>query len=178
MTSSDRAHDEARELRRSVLRFAIVFAVVIGALVAAYHLLLVNTPPFDAYMTINARASAWLLGIVGVEAVATGPTVVLADGASVSVRRGCDAIQPTAIFLAAVVAFPAPLRRKLLALAIGVPFLLAINLVRIISLVLVADRPTIFDTMHENLWPAAFIFIAVALFVVWTITLTPRKADA
>jgi exosortase/archaeosortase family protein len=50
----------------------------------------------------------------------------------------------------------------------GIVVLQALNLVRIVSLYLVGSRfPTMFYSMHVEVWPAVFIAVAIALFMGW-----------
>lgn len=101
---------------------------------------------------------------------------------AISVERGCDAVQPSALFVSAVLASPVPLVSRLGAAAVGTIALMLINLVRITTLFLTAVHwRKAFDVMHLDVWQAAFIFLALLFWALWAswVTRRPtRRADA
>lgn len=91
--------------------------------------------------------------------------------------RGCDAIEPTAAFAAAVLASPVSLWTKLPGILVGTLILLFVNLVRLVSLFLIGVHwPRALDVMHEDLWQAAFIVLAIVLWAIWVQWATRSKA--
>jgi exosortase H (IPTLxxWG-CTERM-specific) len=87
----------------------------------------------------------------------------------VSVKRGCDPVDPIMLFCAGVVACPASIRRKLIGIAGGTVFLFSVNLVRITSMFLIGlHLPRIRSTVHEEWWPALMIVEALAAWVIWS----------
>ncbi len=89
----------------------------------------------------------------------------------IAVRRGCDGIEPAWIFSAAVIAFPNPLRRKLAIVPVGIILILALNLVRIVSLFYIGWRlPLFFSFAHLELWPAAFLVLIMVMWIRWART--------
>jgi exosortase/archaeosortase family protein len=86
----------------------------------------------------------------------------------VVVRRGCDPLEPIVLFGAAVLAFPAPIPKKLWGLAAGSSILFVVNLIRVASLYVAGRTHTVwFETIHQELWPAFFIVFAVVLWCLW-----------
>lgn len=130
---------------------------------------------FPSYLQLNASVSAWILDVFGEEASSDGFSV-LTPRFQLSIRRGCDAIEPSALFAAAVIAFPAGIRRKVPGLLIGVATLLLLNLVRIVSLYYTGVHfPSAFETMHVEVWQPLFILIAITLWVAWALWTTARR---
>lgn len=83
-------------------------------------------------------------------------------------RCGCDAVEPSALFVSAVLASPVPLLSRLSAAAIGTIVLMLLNLIRVVSLFLVrVYYPQAFDTMHLDVWQALFIFLAIVFWAMW-----------
>ncbi|MCP3981585.1 MAG: hypothetical protein GY716_19980 [bacterium] len=155
--------------RRPVLRFVVGFLVLIVPFSAFFYGVLVKTAVFESYLAANASAAAGLLSLFGEEARASG-TLLQSPEATLEIRHGCDAILPTAIFLAAVLASPVPWSRRWPALPIGAALLLSINLVRIVSLYYTRVHiPSWFHTMHVDVWQPAFIFLALALWLFWAL---------
>ena len=57
-------------------------------------------------------------------------------GFAVSIEAGCNGVEAAIVLIAGIVAFPASLSHKALAILAGFFFVQALNIVRIISLVL------------------------------------------
>jgi exosortase/archaeosortase family protein len=93
-----------------------------------------------------------------------------------SVRRGCDGIQAMGILAIAISLLPGNPRRKLLGIVAGVGMLLAINLVRLVSLFWTGvHHPQLFQVMHVHVWPALLVTCAVLHVIVWSHWATQRN---
>lgn len=105
--------------------------------------------------------------------------VVRGSAYAVAVRRGCDPLEPLALFGAALIAFPAPISRKLIGLAVGACLIFVANLVRIVSLYCVgrAQSPW-FEAMHEEWWPALFVLGAGLTWLAWLAWARPQTGRA
>jgi len=89
---------------------------------------------------------------------------------------GCDALEPSALFIAAVLAFPAPVLLKIAGILIGTFCLLFLNLVRIVSLFLIGVYyPDVFDVLHLDIWQILFILLTLVFFLIWLQWITPRR---
>lgn len=153
--------------KRPVVGFVVLFAVLMGVFYGITLVPAVSNRIIPAYMRLNAKASVAVLNVFGEGAKARG-TSVSSSRYSVDIRHGCDAVEPTALFVAAVLAFPAGLRFKLSGALVGILVLAAINLVRIVSLFYTGIyRPTWFEAMHVDVWQPVFILLALTLWVTW-----------
>ena len=120
------------------------------------------------FWPINLRANAWASNLIlsGLQqhTTVTGNTIK-SDNLTFVIKRGCDATEPIWMLAAGVIAFPAPLLRKLVGILAGTMLLLGINLLRVVGLFFVRrDHPGIYDTLHLTVFPAVFIMLA---FVIW-----------
>ena len=82
----------------------------------------------------------------------------------------CGAIEIMAIFIAAVLAFPATWRSRLVGLLIGIPLMYSVNIFRLFCLAIIgAVDPTRkwFTFAHEYVWQAVFIIFVVAVWMAW-----------
>lgn len=87
----------------------------------------------------------------------------------------CTAYYPCAIFAAAVLSYPCPWRPRLIGLLLGVPAILTINQVRLLSLCYVYRfYYESFETVHIIVWQSLIIFFTVLLWIVWASTLARR----
>lgn len=119
---------------------------------------------------LNASVAARLINSfdpsAGARAVHTG---VLSPRAHVEIMKGCEGSDVVLLAMAALIAFPLPLARKLAGLLVAAVLIYAINLVRIVSLFYVmAYRPGWFDAFHGIVWQTLIILLVAVFFFVWT----------
>jgi exosortase/archaeosortase family protein len=89
---------------------------------------------------------------------------------AVEVADGCDAIQLCALLAAAIIAFPAPLARRLRATFFGLLWLQSLNFARIISLFLIGTHSAgVFTSFHKVIWPTTLIVITVTTWIGWVL---------
>ena len=152
--------------RARALQFLAVFAVLLGGFYAV-----ILHPAFDRAfyrcLCLNAEVANAILHGLG-QLTTVNDVTIRSENYAVSIRRGCDAIEPAWFFCAAVLAFPGRWRSKPAGLAVGVAVILALNLVRIVSLYFIGLRvPRFFATAHLELWPGLFILATLALWFAW-----------
>lgn len=158
--------------KRPIFIFVGLFVVLMGVFYAVTFIPILNMKVLPGLQKVNARASVAIMNVFGEGASATD-TTISSKRNSVNIAHGCDAIEPIALFVAAVLAFPAPIRSKLPGLLIGTLVLTAMNLVRIISLFYVGIYwKAAFDTMHVDVWQPAFIVFSLFFWVVWALWAT------
>lgn len=127
---------------------------------------------FPWYLTWSAEVSGAVLRTFGSPVETSGKSLISkrenAPKAAISVERGCDAVEPSALFVSAVMASPVPFLRRLSAAFLGTMILMVLNLIRIMSLFLTAVFwREAFDVMHLDVWQAGFIFFALVMWGVW-----------
>jgi exosortase H (IPTLxxWG-CTERM-specific) len=161
-----------------VLRFGLQFGLLVGLLYA-----LLATPYCEglllSYLQVNAWLSHLILNLLGQHTELSGVNISSAQFA-IAIRRGCDAVEPTWLYCAAVLCFPAPLKRKLIGMVVGILILQLLNLVRIVTLYWIGVHiPSFFNSAHMEVWPMIFIAVAIVLFLAWrNWSATPSKSDA
>lgn len=159
-----------------LLRIVTVFGLLVGAYYAFAATELYETRVYQPYIRINAHLSSGILNLFGF-AVVAGDDSLKSPEFGLRIGKGCDGLEPTALFAAAVLAFSAPILLKLPALVIGIPLLAMLNLVRIVSLFLVGIyRPDVFQTMHIDVWQVLYILVGISFFAVWLLWVTPGRA--
>jgi exosortase/archaeosortase family protein len=161
--------------RHPVVRFVGGFALL---LIAFY--LLTLTPPYRdvlrGWLRLNARVAGAVLNVLG-QGVTVQGTQVSSPAFSIDIHRGCDATEPLALYVAALLAFPARGCRKPLGLLVGAALLLALNQARVVSLFFVGKLwPRAFDLMHGEIWQVLFILLALVLWAWWIVGSLRRAA--
>ena len=158
-----------RRTGRLLLRFLGISALILIAFYAVAETSFWNDRVIPRYMEIVAQTSALSLRVLG-EAVAVDGSTIRAAGVSLSIRRGCDALEPSALLLAAIVAFPAPWRKRLVGLLVGFPLLQVANILRVDSLFYVQRQwPEWFETAHVDIWQPLFIALTLAFWAGWAL---------
>ncbi len=152
-----------------MLRFFLLFLTL---LIALFGFRITNfardaiTLPFTSLL---ADISGGLITLFD-DAVATEGVVIrsLENGFAVAIAPGCDGIEAVIILVAAVLAFPAPWKHKLIGVGIGFVAIQALNLVRIISLFYMGQWSQVaFDWFHLYLWQALIVLDALAVWLIW-----------
>jgi exosortase H (IPTLxxWG-CTERM-specific) len=165
-----------KSAKQPVRRFVGLFVLFLAAFYAVLSIPWVRLDAYPVLLELNADVAAAILSGLGESARSSG-VMVISPRSQLSIMRGCDAVDPAMLFLAAVLAFPAPIRAKLLAIAIGLPVLLAANLIRIISLYYVGVHfPGAFEIVHVDVWQALFIMLTMIVWIIWAARATPLPA--
>ena len=97
---------------------------------------------------------------------------------SFNVVPACGAIEVMAIFLAAVIAFPAPWRSRAWGLLLGLAILYGVNLLRLCCLALIGAFDTggpWFTFVHEYVWQAIYVIFVVVVWLVWVEVFVQRR---
>ncbi|UCF79383.1 MAG: archaeosortase/exosortase family protein [Candidatus Eiseniibacteriota bacterium] len=133
--------------------------------------------PFGVKALCPVTAS-WLgnvLSLLGFDATVNGVFVSFGT-AGLEIIGECTGYTAMALFFSVVVAYPSPLKKKLLGLAIGIPLILVFNLLRLVVMTYVlAYRPQYFDVAHLYFWQVALIVFVVAMVVFWIEKLVGRE---
>jgi len=163
---------------RLLLRAWILFLTI---LVLGHVALEAAGPRYEARANaLTARTLDWALSALGVDSRMIGDTVTgsAASGEfALRIIRECTAESPLVLLLAAILAYPCGLREKAVGLAIGVPSILLLNVVRLASLFWVGIvRPDLFDAAHVLVWQSLMVLAVVGLWLLWVRQWVERHA--
>lgn len=159
-------------------RFAILFAVILLTLFA-FEL----TPPGQALVVpwtdLVARSSSAVIRAIDGDAISMGKVVYSAKtGFAMSIEAGCNGVEAMLVLLAGILAYPAPLRSKLIGLAIGAVAIQALNLVRIVSLFYLGQWDMKwFEWAHLYAWQALIMLDALIVWMLWIRALPEPEAS-
>jgi exosortase H (IPTLxxWG-CTERM-specific) len=162
-------HGEGPARPSDVVRFALLYlllVLVFAAMVQLDHVILEDVCVMGLTRSV-AQVIAACVTLFGNPAAVTGDVVSL-DGRSVRIVRDCIGLDVLALYCAGVLAFPSPIQRRLVGLAVGVPILIALNLVRLVSLVYVAAWfGSVLDVAHVWVWPLIMLVASMILWLSW-----------
>ena len=121
------------------------------------------------WTALLAKACVSLVTLFDGSAAAAGKVLWNpANGFGVSIEPGCNGVEACIVLFAAIVAFPAPWRYRLLGLVAGFVAVQALNVVRVISLFYLGQwNETAFRIAHEYLWQALIMVDVLVVWLVW-----------
>lgn len=155
---------EPRRLLGPVVRSWAVFLLGI----AAFQTFAVATPRIWGYTSVaTAHLTAWAMRALGVEAHASG-ALLSSSWFSLEIIWECTATFPIVLFVAAVIAYPCTWKSKAIGVLAGVPLLIAVNVVRLVTLCYIGrSYPELFETAHMLVWQSLFIFVVALAWIIW-----------
>jgi exosortase H (IPTLxxWG-CTERM-specific) len=132
------------------------------------------TPPLQA-----AIVAPWTAGLAWVSATlaaAFDPHVLAAgkvlrsttNGFAISIEAGCNGIEAAIVLIAAILAYRAPWKHRLLGIAAGLAAVQVLNVVRVISLFYLGQwSATAFEWAHLYLWQALIMMDVLIVWLLW-----------
>ena len=158
-------------------RFIVVFVLVLLTLFTLEMLTPVQEQVIVPFTALLASLSASLIVPFDSSVIAYGKILQFGDsGFAVSIESGCNGVEATIVLIAAVIAFPASWRSRLLAIGLGFLAIQAMNIVRIISLFYLGNwNLDIFSWVHLYLWPVLIMLDVLIVFLVYLRYLSNRS---
>ncbi len=163
-----------------MIRFLFLFAVIV--LVAFTAQLL---PFFQVHLVLPftseiASLSAWLMQLFDDNVRSSGKVIWdQASGFAVSIEAGCNGVEAGIVLTAAILAYPATWREKLVGIAIGLLTVQALNLLRIITLFYIGQwNAVVFEWAHLYIWQALIMLDVLLVFLFWLRWLFGRRRPA
>ena len=158
---------EQREGIRFCALFALFTGVAFAILYAGQNVLVVPLNRHLAWMTEKA------IRLVGVHASSSGGVVSL-TGFAVEIKNNCNAAYEAGLYAAAVWAYPAPWRDRLIGTLVGAGVLYVVNVVRILTLLALGVlQPSWFEATHLYVWQALFLVVVATCWIGWVSRLRP-----
>ena len=153
-------------LHHSQLRIVLTFAVTIlvGISFWLHPGSRVLQEPLELFLAWTTGAFLRLLN----PGVSIQGASVSIDGFAANVVPACTGLFTMTIYAAAVLAYPCAWKRKLQGVLLGISAIVALNWVRIISLLLIgAYWPQVFDFAHLVVWQSVALVFAAFVWLYW-----------
>jgi exosortase/archaeosortase family protein len=145
------------------LRITLVFAV----LVVVFEVIAEKVVDWSALQLATASLTTFILQSTGLQVVTDGIHMTLPN-AQWEIIAECTAIRAQLVFLAFILAYPASLKARALAVGAGLPFLFTVNIIRLVALGwLTALNPALASYFHDFVWQMGFLFLVIGLWLVW-----------
>lgn len=153
---------------RRALRFLASFALIFGVLYFVFGIAQgVRSGLIQPFTVFLARAVTAIINLFGAGATSQGVLVQSPDFA-LSIAMGCDGVEATCLFVAGVLAFPTSWRARLVGLALGVPLVQLINILRLVGLYYVGVfMPAVVEEVHVYVAQTLVILLSTAVLIFW-----------
>jgi exosortase H (IPTLxxWG-CTERM-specific) len=150
-------------------RFISLFVVVLAVLFGIEMLNPVQAAVIHPWTSFLAWFSAALMTVFDSDVISHGRIIQSqATGFGVSIEAGCNGVEAVIILMAGMVAFPAPMRLKLIGVLIGCVAVQAANILRVISLYYLGKwDKEVFDFAHLYLWQALIMLDVLVVWLLW-----------
>jgi exosortase/archaeosortase family protein len=147
------------------LLIASVMLIFFYALVLPSNFIAEKFYPF--YIKLNAKLASVILSLFYHD-VSSDNSLIHIPGYSISLIKGCEALEPTCFFIIGILAFKASICRKLIGIVAGTFLLFILNLLRIVSLFYFGRSfQGIVHEIHIYIWPAVYIFLTILIWIIW-----------
>lgn len=152
-----------------MLRFMFLFVLFLAVMFVAELMQPVDLHVIEPFTAAIAHVCVWIVDLFDAHAIASGKILQsTTTGFAISIERGCNGVEAVIILVAAMLAFPAPWKHKLVGIGIGFVAIQAMNIVRIISLFYLGQWSRLwFDWFHLYLWQALIVLDALVVFLIW-----------
>ena len=147
-------------------KFLGVFVGLMLLFYLAYYSAIYQNFVSSAIEGAQAKFAGTLLRLVGLDATVHGDAIS-GNGFAVQIAKGCDGIEPMAMFLAAIIAFPIAWKLKWPGIISGAIALAILNVLRIAGLFIAGIYiPAAFEFLHLH---GGFVLFTTVTIIVWMI---------
>ena len=160
-----------------MVRFFAVFVVLLVVMFTAEL-----TPWAQQFFVVpwtNALASiaTSIVTVFDGNVIASGKVIrSLSNGFAVSIEAGCNGVEATLVLCAAILAFPAPWRHKVVGMLIGIVAVQLLNVVRVISLFYIGQWDfAVFEWAHQYVWQALIMLDVLVVWLIWVRRVPPVR---
>lgn len=148
-------------------RFLARYVLVLSLGFFIFALRPVNDRVVNPYTTFVAHEAAFVLNWLGENARVEGQ-ILSSPRFAVQIYNGCNGLEAILVFVAGVLAFPAPWLRRLAGVVLGLLAIQVVNTVRVVSLFYIGIfKPQWFAVSHVFIWQSLIILVGVVLWLVW-----------
>ncbi len=162
-----------------MVRFFILFLIILSTLFAAELTGPVQSALVVPWTKALVRLSAYLITLFDPHVAVFGDILQsTTSGFALSVRAGCNGVEAALILIAAMLAFPAAWKHRVIGILAGLTAVQLLNIVRVISLFYLGQwSMNAFEWAHFYLWPALIMLDVLIVWMIW-IRMLPRAIFA
>ena len=156
--------DKESSQKYTMKKFGVLFVL----LCSIFYVIIRWTPStFEPINNYTAAVMGFSLRALGIEPSVQG-VFVSAGGFGVEIITECSPIYMLILFSSFVLAYPTTLKKKAIGLLFGIPFLFAMNTLRlVVGFIAGMWRPDLFEYVHVYLWQTIIIILVFISCLVW-----------
>ena len=161
-------------------RFFILFVVILATLFAAELTAPVQSAVVVPWTQALVRISAGLITFFDPHVAVSGNILQSTTNSfAISVRAGCNGVEAALILIAAMLAFPAAWKYRVIGILAGLTAVQLLNILRVVSLFYLGQwSMRAFDWAHFYLWPALIMLDVLIVWMIWIRTLPGASTAA
>ena len=165
-----------------MLRFFLIFLAWQMSLFGLNMLGWVQQHLVLPWTALLARVCAHLVLWFDTTAAAAGKVLWnTVTGFGVSIEPGCNGIEACIVLFAAIMAYPASWRHRLMGIVAGFAAVQGVNVLRVISLFYLGQwRTDVFNFAHEYLWQGLIMLDVLVVWLLWVrvvVRSRPEESD-
>ncbi len=165
-----------------MLRFFLIFLAWQMSLFGLNMLGWVQQHLVLPWTALLARVCAHLVLWFDTTAAAAGKVLWnTVTGFGVSIEPGCNGIEACIVLFAAIMAYPASWRHKVIGIVAGFAAVQGVNVLRVISLFYLGQwRTDVFNFAHEYLWQGLIMLDVLVVWLLWVrvvVRSRPEESD-
>ncbi|MBK7812694.1 MAG: archaeosortase/exosortase family protein [Saprospiraceae bacterium] len=151
-----------------IVRFFVHFVTLMLLFYAFYYSSIYENYIMPGLLNFEAKMAKLFLSIFGIKTEVTGDSIHN-NVEGVSIKGGCDGMEATFLYIAAVLSLPlVAAKYKYPALIYGLIILVILNIIRIAGLFLAKIHyPSIFEFLHLHGGVVIFMMISIVMWLIW-----------
>jgi exosortase H (IPTLxxWG-CTERM-specific) len=152
-----------------MVRFFLLFILLLAVLFGLQLTPLAQTWFVLPWTQALASMSSAIVTLFDGNVVAAGKVIrSTTNGFAVSIEAGCNGVEATLVLVAAMLAFPAPWKHRLLGIIAGIFAVQILNVLRVISLFYVGQwNRDVFEWAHLYVWQALIMLDVLVVWLIW-----------
>jgi archaeosortase B (VPXXXP-CTERM-specific) len=154
---------------KKILRFVLIFLGLLTLFSLLFSLTANNLlyPPCTKLVIATTRVVGLVLNFLGMETQVKQQFLTL-ENFGIEVVVECTGLHEIFIFLAAILAYPANLKKKFWGVLLGIPFIFLVNIVRMVFITAISNyKPSAFQFLHLYFWQVTLIMIILCAWILW-----------
>jgi exosortase H (IPTLxxWG-CTERM-specific) len=160
-----------------MIRFFVLFVVIVVALFAAELTAPVQRAVVTPWTNALVYICASLITLFDANVIVFGKIMQsTVNGFAISIEAGCNGLEAAIVLIAAMLAFPAPWKHRVIGIVVGLTAVQLLNIVRVISLYYLGQWSiAAFEWAHFYVWQALIMLDVLIVWMIW-IRALPRTA--
>jgi exosortase/archaeosortase family protein len=179
VTHMSKKKDSEKNGDNNCPRFHWLAFILFPAVVLTFHIPFWIFPyslmPFQKFMV---KLVAWLIDSTGLQVARDGIYIHLENQQWIMTPE-CTAITAIIVFVSFVLLYPASLKAKSIGILTGVPFLVGMNILRLVTLAWVTQLFVEYAPLfHDYVWQVVFLILMAIMWLIWIDLVVKRESEA